>query len=161
MIHITKSHTIVTAHAIFPDGTSQALNEKPTRNGKQSKNLFFKKIIHGEFRIQLRMDWGFLNMYNGPYLDIDIFKQGEKYTKNRKQWHHTDKIVENGVLVYKWIPDIPELQSLTIEVKFKLQTTNVQTISAVGHIIKGDNKPNISQEVLDRNKKILEKHMSH
>lgn len=53
---------------------------------------FYKIIIFGKYKIQLRLDWG--DIQNGePVLDADIWREhtGKKEHLRNGDWHHTLK----------------------------------------------------------------------
>ena len=154
MITLTDNHKIVAANIIVGN-QSLSLDEKVQGNNKEVRCHFFTKT-YGDFVVTLRLDWKDLDRDGNPTLDADIKKDGKDYKLGRKQWHHTLKTFENGSYLYVWTPQVQELKELSVELEFKLQTTNARTISGKARIIAPKRTPKLSQEQIKQSQKVLE-----
>jgi hypothetical protein len=135
MIKLSNNITIVRAKAIFNDGHTEGLHKRLSRDGKPNKNLFFKDIYRGDLIIRFRIDWGFLDSNNDPFLDAAIFKNNknkEKYEVPADQWeklHNTSRAIQNGKYIYVWKPDIKDLNGFVIEIQ--LEVAAQQPVAAI------------------------------
>jgi hypothetical protein len=119
---------ITQVKVLFDDGTEEILSQKPLGTGQPSQCTFLAQRSDGSFRITLRLDWDDQNVNSDPMLDADIYRNGKKYTIDRKSWHHTEKRCVNGEWIYHF-------QFENISIKFKAQITSERTLQSVANVL--------------------------
>jgi hypothetical protein len=154
MLVLNDNHTIVSARMLIGNKLI-TLAEKPQGDSGKIRCHFYEQQF-GKYKIVLRLDWEDRDENGNPTLDSDIYTDGKKFNVGKKQWHHTRKSLESGQWVYKWKPEVHKFRNLSIEITFKLQTTNQLSISGRSRIIPAENNVKISKEDMERQRKILE-----
>ena len=134
MISLDKRPEIKEAFAIFNNGAIIKLTQKPDRKIGLSQCLFFGGYLENGYRLEFRLDFTDLDINKDPRLDLEIFKDPGKI-KIAYEIHRTSKIFKD-----EWIYEWPGIQAFNLSsVRFKLETTNIYSISGRARIV----KPNI------------------
>ena len=134
-IKISERHDIVGAKIILENGDEHPLTQGKTANGDPTESLLLEKFYWGDFKIQLRIDFGDKEYKKDPEnrnppLDADVYdKNGKKYKVLFKKWHHTQKTFVETSWVYEW-----DFQDLKLP-PFRLGTVNQRQIPGVARII--------------------------